>query len=235
MKKYKKTLLLSVVCIFVLTFASFFFYISDYYPADEVAISAMNRAPARVEDNLTIFEPDTAGDTGLIFYPGGKVEHTAYWPLLEQLRENGITCVLVEMPFNLAVFDANAADGVFELLPDIKNWYIGGHSLGGAMASSYASKHKERIHGLVLLGSYIYGDYPPADALTIYGSMDMVLDKSKITYSENIVEIKDGNHAQFGNYGFQKGDGTAKITSEEQQLQAVDAILNFIGKQKGQL
>jgi hypothetical protein len=68
----------------------------------------------------------------LIFYPGGKVQYEAYAPLLERLSENGIFCVLVHMPANLAVFDVNAADDIREMYPDIENWYIGGHSYFGS-------------------------------------------------------------------------------------------------------
>lgn len=95
------------------------------------------------------------------------------------------------------------------------------------MASSYASNHEEKVEGLILLGSYIYGDYPSSKSLTIYGSLNTSV-KDKITYSENIVEIEGGNHAQFGNYGVQKGDSVATITREEQQNITVEAIKKFV-------
>lgn len=40
--------------------------------------------------------------------------------------------------------------------------------------------------------------------------------------------IPGGNHAQFGNYGVQKGDGTASISAEEQQVQTALAISNMV-------
>ena len=131
------------------------------------------------------------------------------------------------MPFNMAIFDVNAADDVFERLPQISNWYIAGHSMGGAMASDYASKNPEKVSGLILMGAYIYGDYPPDKALTIYGTFNDNLEKN-IDYTENIVKIEGGNHAQFGNYGKQKGDPDATITAEEQQNITVGAICDFI-------
>ena len=79
---------------------------------------------------------------GFIFYPGGKVEYTAYAPLM---------CVLLKMPLNLAVLDVNAADSVFDMFPEISSWYIGGHSLGGSMAASYALENTDKLEGLVLL------------------------------------------------------------------------------------
>ncbi len=227
-KKWLKTTLISLCALVALLAAGFFVYVSDYYRADDIAVAVMTHdSGIRTEGNLTILTPSTPSDTALIFYPGAKVEATAYLPILEKLKQNGITAVLVKMPFNMAILDANAADKVFDKLPGIKNWYIGGHSLGGAMASSYASKNKDKVSGLILLGAYIYGDYPAEDALTVYGTFNSNLEKD-INYTENIVIIEGGNHAQFGNYGKQKGDPDATISSEEQQNIAVEAILQFI-------
>jgi hypothetical protein len=78
-----------------------------------------------------------------------------------------------------------------------------------------------------LLGAYIYGDYPEENALTIYGSFNTSV-AEKINYMENIVVIEGGNHAQFGNYGKQKGDPDATISREEQQDKAVEAIKEFL-------
>lgn len=230
LKKSVKITLISVILLLVLLTGAFFIYVSDYYRADNVAIAAIQgKDTMHVQDNLTILSPAKPSDTALIFYPGAKVEHTAYIPILEKLRLNGITCVLVKMPFNMAIFDPNAADKVFNELPDIKNWYIGGHSMGGAMASSYAANHKDKVKGLILLGAYIYGDVSPKNALTVYGTLNSNLEEH-INYTENVVIIEGGNHAQFGNYGEQKGDPPATISREEQQNIAVEAILNFIQK-----
>jgi hypothetical protein len=228
MKKRSKIILISILSIVLLLAGAFFVYVSDYYKADDTVLAVMKSDNTlRVQRNLTILSPDMPSDTALIFYPGAKVEHTAYIPILEKLRQNGITCVLIKMPFNMAIFDPNAADKVFGELPEIKNWYIGGHSMGGAMASSYAADHKDKVKGLILLGAYIYGDVSPRDALTVYGTLNANLEDN-INYTENIVIIEGGNHAQFGNYGEQRGDPPATISREEQQDIAVKAILDFI-------
>ena len=184
------------------------------------------------QDGLTVLSPSYPTDTGLIFYPGAKVEGTAYLPLLDQLRQTGLTCVLVEMPFHLAIFDADAAEDVMEQFPDIQHWYIAGHSLGGAMASQFAADHPDEIDGLILLGAYLYGDYPPEDTLTVYGSLNQSVE-DEIDYTENVVEIQGGNHAQFGNYGPQKGDAPATISAEEQQARTVEAVAEFIARRQG--
>ena len=159
------------------------------------------------------------------------MEASAYLPLLNQLRQTGLTCILVEMPFHLAIFDVNAAEDVMAQFPDIRHWYIAGHSMGGAMASQFASEHPDEVDGLILLGAYLYGDYPPADTLTVYGSLNQSVE-DKIDYTENVVEIAGGNHAQFGNYGPQEGDLPAAISAEEQQAQAVAAISDFIAQRQ---
>ena len=131
------------------------------------------------------------------------------------------------MPFHMAIFDSNAAQDVMEDFPEYSHWYIAGHSMGGAMASQFAASHPDEVDGLILLGAYIYGDYSPQNTLTIYGSLNQSVE-DKLDYTENVVEIQGGNHAQFGNYGPQKGDLPATISAEEQQNQTVDAIQTFL-------
>ncbi len=79
------------------------------------------------------------------------------------------------------------------------------------------------------MGAYLYGDFPAENALTIYGTFNTSV-AEKITYTENIAAIEGGNHAQFGNYGKQKGDSDAAISWEEQQNIAVEAIRDFLTK-----
>jgi hypothetical protein len=40
--------------------------------------------------------------------------------------------------------------------------------------------------------------------------------------------MQGGNHAQFGDYGFQPGDNQAKISRADQQQQVVDATVKFL-------
>ena len=216
-------LLLVAVCT-----GAFFWYVSDYYRAEDTALAVLVQGTGiTVQDNLTVLSPSYPTDTAIIFYPGAKVEAEAYLPLLDQIRQTGVTCLLVHMPFHMAIFDANAAEEVIDQFPEIEHWYMAGHSMGGAMASQFASQHPDEIEGLILLGAYIYGDYPDEKTLTVYGSLNQSVE-DHIDYTENIVEIEGGNHAQFGNYGPQKGDFPATISAEEQQAQTVAAIEQFM-------
>ena len=117
-----------------------------------------------------------------------------------------------------------------------EHWYIGGHSLGGAVAAIYASGHADQLDGVILLAAY---STHPLDeklgVLLIYGSKDQVLDREKYEEClENLpgtveeIVIQGGNHAQFGSYGEQKGDGRAMISPEEQIRETVRAILELI-------
>lgn len=210
---------------------AFAWYVSDYYRAEDTALEVLAQNNSiTVQDNLTVLSPSYPTDTALIFYPGAKVEAEAYLPLLDQIRQTGVTCILVHMPFNMAIFDWDAAEDILPRFPEIRHWYMAGHSMGGAMASQFASEHPEQLDGLILLGAYIYGDYPDDDALTVYGSLNQSVE-DHIDYTENIVEIQGGNHAQFGNYGPQKGDLPATISAQEQQEQTVAAIEDFISRQ----
>ena len=232
MPRYKKRLVAVgiVLLLLVILVGAFFWYVSDYYRADDVAMEVLAQdSTIEVQDNLTILSPTYPTDTALIFYPGAKVEAEAYLPLLDQIRQTGVTCILVHMPFYMAIFDADAAQKVIAQFPEYQHWYIAGHSMGGAMASKFASDHPEQVDGLILLGAYIYGDYPDEETLTIYGSLNQSVEEH-IDYTENIVEIEGGNHAQFGNYGPQRGDLPATISAEEQQKQTVEAIEAFLAQ-----
>ena len=232
-KKMKRRYIvpLTVVSIVIAAVLGFLSWTAFYYHADATAVSfAQNDSTLINEGSLTIL-PEEDSSTAVIFYPGAKVEAIAYLPILKQIREEAhVTCILVHMPLNLAFFNVNAADQIIEDFPDIKAWYLAGHSLGGAMASSYAAKHQDKLQGLILMGAYIYGDYPAEKALTIYGSLNTQVE-AKINYTENVVRIEGGNHAQFGNYGKQKGDADAVISAAQQQKEAVEAVVEFM-KQK---
>lgn len=226
MKKKEKIILLLLLLVLIIGVA-FTLYVNDYYHAETDALKVLDGENITVSKDCITLKGNS--DIGIIFYPGAKVEAESYLPILSKLRDRGFTTVLVKMPFNMAIFNVNAADKIIKDNSDIKYWYIAGHSMGGAMASSYAAKNQEKVEGLILLGSYIYGDYPEERALTIYGSLNQSVE-DKINYTKNIVEIEGGNHAQFGNYGFQKGDLEATISAVEQQDISVDAITTFINQ-----
>ncbi len=213
-----------------------FYYINDYYHADNAALKYINGTDdvsvIKTSNGLLLDGP--GNDTALIFYPGAKVEYTSYLPLLTQVSANGTDCFLVEMPFNLALLGENSADDIINRY-EYNNYVISGHSLGGVMAAQYVNETNNTA-ALILLGAYSTKQIDKP-VLSIYGSQDKVLNME--AYRENLplisrnlseVIVEGGNHAQIGDYGTQQGDGIAKITPQKQQNEIAEEIINFINK-----
>jgi len=236
----KRLWIILLAATLLLLVAACMMYLLDIYPADADAIDAFVAGRAvdgeTLSDGGIVYAPADA-KVGVIFYGGGKVEHTAYKPLAAALAEQGILCVIPKMPFHLAVFAIDAADGIPARYPDVQHWYIGGHSLGGSMAASYAAEQSDVFDGVILLGSYSATDLSDSslEVLSVYGSEDRVLNMEK--YTENTANLPEGFseivfdggcHAGFGMYGAQRGDGTPTLTAEEQILKTAAAIAEFV-------
>lgn len=235
---YKKLLCVLIVLAFIA--GAFVLYVEDYYRATTEAVTVMTQNSSikkeKLSDDTIVYMPENT-ECGFIFYPGGKVEYTAYLPLMEACASYGVACFILEMPFNLAVLDSSAAKGIQEKYPEIDNWYIGGHSLGGSMAATYISACEERFSGLVLLGAYSTSDISQSSikVLSIYGSEDGVMNREK--YEECKINLPDdftevvidgGCHAYFGMYGEQEGDGVPAISNKVQIEKTADIIAGFV-------
>lgn len=218
-------------------------YVADYYEADEAAIAAS--AEGVSDDGVEVrwlagesvaFVP-AVPKAGMVFYPGAKVQPEAYAPLMHRLAEQDILCVLVKPHFNLAILDVSAADGVIDQFPDIDRWLLAGHSMGGVAAAEYLAAHTGEFEGVVFLASYPAADLSLFDgyALSVYGSDDGVLNRASLDVARQKLPadarehvIEGGNHAYFGNYGEQSGDGAATISRDDQQAQTVREIASAV-------
>lgn len=242
MSKTKKKVLIaliSILAVIVLLLSAFFTYAGVYYHTDKEAVGAylsskQSVTETEIEGGYLAYS-NGENKAGIVFYPGGKVEYTAYSPLMCALAEKGFYCVLVKMPFNLAFLKPNAADKVLGA-NGVEHWYIAGHSLGGAFASQYAAKHADKLDGVILLASFSTNDLTNKDlkVLSIYGSEDRVLNfdsynKNKPNLPSDLQEfvIDGGCHSGFGMYGAQKGDGTPTISAAEQIELTADYIADF--------
>ncbi len=235
----KLKIALYIILALVIIIAGFsIWYLTDYSHADASVNAYLNGT-----DNVSVEKIDNGlfldgpgNESALIFYPGAKIEYTAYLPLFTELANDGVDCFIVEMPFNLAFFGLDSADSIVSNSNfTYDKWYISGHSLGGVVASYYVKNHSTDYDGLILLASYPAEDLNNVSVLSIYGSNDKVFnketyDKSKGLMDYNLTEyvINGGNHAQFASYGNQAGDGVATISSENQRKQTEKEILEFI-------
>lgn len=223
-------------------------YLNDGYQAGDYASSMVDGSgEITLPDNMSLtmaekffaFVPEEV-KAGFIFYPGGLVDHEAYAPLMRELASQGILAVDASMPLDLAVFGKGSAKNILKyyrnIYPDLE-WYMGGHSLGGVMAASYAADHEEELKGLVFLASYTTEDFSQSDLrmLSLLGSEDGVLKKdkyeeNKVNFSADFTEyvIEGGCHAGFGDYGVQKGDQEPSISSEEQMGIAAGQIADWM-------
>ena len=209
-------------------------FVTDYYHAGDTAKKALESDTVQVEKtSYGWFFDGPADDAVFVFYPGAKVEETAYAPLLHSLAENGIDVCLVKMPLHFAVLGMNAADSVFEQHSAEKR-YIGGHSLGGAVAANYAAEHE--LDGVILLAAYPTKEVEEP-MLMIYGSEDGVLNMDQVAAAAQYGTVKEvviagGNHAGFGDYGEQAGDHAAAITAGEQRQTARNAMTEWLAERE---
>ena len=241
MKKIFKFSLGIVLTIIVLGSAGFYIWSQQTYKASEEVASYIDLDDIQKEENWLVFEPDEKAKSGIILYPGAKVEPEAYSYYAQGLADKGYLVVVPKVNLNFALLDINQADLIIDEFTDITNWYVGGHSLGGVAAASYAYDHLEDIKGLILLGSY------PSDSsnfsetelpiLSLYAEFDGLTTTDKIAETKKLLssnttlyEIKGGNHAQFGMYGTQKGDGKATISVKEQQDELIEGTLKWLNQ-----
>jgi hypothetical protein len=194
--------------------------------------------------------------TGLVFYPGGLVDPHAYIQPLSRfaMTGKGHKVVIVKMPGNLAVLDGNKAAWIYDDFPDVQQWVIAGHSLGGVMACSAVEKYPDFFKGIVLMAAYPQSSTNLKDwsgsVLSLRGQFDGLVDSLKLASAAGFLPpqvwinrlsdfpkgtvpktvyftIPGANHGQFGNYGIQKGDGIATITHETQAEMVASLILEF--------
>jgi len=241
-KKIIKYLVIGFITIIIIGFLGMLVWSkTGTYPARMDALSALESTDrVRItQDKWIIFEPVQDTEIGLIFYPGGLVEPTAYAPILHQIAEEGVLVIITPMPLNLAIFNAGAANAVIDTYPQISTWIIAGHSLGGASAAIFTENNPKRIDAIALWDSY-----PPDSAdlsdntisgISIFSTMnnfpntENFNDKKHLLPADTLfIGIEGANHAQFGDYGPQKGDVVASMSLAEQHKQVAEIMLDFI-------
>ena len=249
MKKRVKIALIIIGVVILLGIIGFITWgLTPLGPTSEALAALESNANVTVEDkgNFIVFTPTSnIPITGFILYPGGHVDYRSYAPIAQEIASHGYRISIVRMPLSLAVFGIDRADEVISAYPDMRYWVIGGHSLGGSMAASYAKSHSDTVQGVVFWASYpaTSDDLSITDlkGLSTYGSNDQILDKATFNATLDLLPhgtimqvIEGGNHAQFGNYGLQPGDGTATISAADQQAQAARLTARLLRAVEGE-
>lgn len=229
-----KKIILVIAALVVVMIAGLWIYSMDSYePLENMheAIDQIDETYIRTEDfneiTFTVDQPKMH----ILFLPGGKVVPESYAYLAISLAIDGYNVTIAKPLFNLAILTPNYFN---RFLSETMDNVVIGHSLGGTVGSMISSSN-ELVSHVVFLASYPIDDVSDKEVLIITAENDLVLDSSKI--EENIgflgenhqnIEITGGNHAQFGWYGDQKGDGRATIDTITQQDLIITEILSFL-------
>ncbi|WP_181249628.1 alpha/beta hydrolase [Listeria seeligeri] len=229
----------SIIVLLGLMVWGYLYFNSEPSDVAENAANSTKTVDVLEENNILVFTPrKTDAGMSVILYPGAFIDGLSYAPLAKELASSGYKTYIVEMPLNLAVFGKNRAADIIDEAPDEK-FVFGGHSLGGVMSSRFAHDNEDEIQGVFFLASYPdeKGTLKNASfpAISITATNDKVLNKDSYNESKKylpkdttFVSIEGGNHAQFGSYGTQHGDGKATISGTEQTEQVANAMISWL-------
>ena len=243
MKKLWRFVILGTLAALVLGAAGFWVWAANPAMSEQQALDELHSTETVHFEEMNewlVFTPaHREPETGLIFYPGGRVDYRAYTPQIKAIAEAGFLVVVVPMPLNFAFLGVNRAADVIQAFPEMHYWAVGGHSLGGAMAAEFAKTNLTLVDGIVFWASY------PADSTDLTGAnlavasiyanndglatpQEIEESRSRLPDKATFIEIIGGNHAGFGWYGPQNGDGTLQISRSDQQIQVVTATIDFL-------
>jgi len=240
--RWLRWLLIAGGAVLVLAIAAFLVWALTPYRADETALEAMRSGGGVMVTEARegiVFMPDTDPTTALVLYPGGRVEAKAYAPLARLIAEEGYLVVIEPMPLNLAVFGIGRAQRALDAFPGIDAWAVGGHSLGGSMAAEFAARELDGISGLVFLASYPASSTDLSDAalsvLSLRGTNDGLVTEQAVKDAQLLlpprsesITIDGGNHAGFGSYGEQAGDGGSTLPAGVQAAISAEAVADLL-------
>ncbi|MGI9344010.1 MAG: alpha/beta hydrolase [Gammaproteobacteria bacterium] len=246
----KKALKIIAAIIVIVPLAAFGFLVYSTEarradPMDEALAALVSDDTIAVEiDDWIVMRPVTAEPTaGLILYPGANCDVRGYAKVLKEIAAAGYLVVAVAMPFDFSIFAPNSANAVRDAFPEISDWVIAGHSMGGAMAAQYAFDHQDDLAGLILWDSYPPGPSNLSDAqlpvvhihrATPEGRSSQVFaDKRHLIPTDSTwVPIPGANHMNFGSFigGGYDEEWDPKIERAEQHRQVVAATLDGLAR-----
>jgi dienelactone hydrolase len=186
---------------------------------------------------------ESAPSRGLLFFQGALIDPRAYAKILQPIAEAGYLVAILKAPFDLAIADIGGVSSVVDSHPDVEWWAIGGHSLGGVAAATFAAGSPRTTPALVLWASYPYSSLATVDGITVLSvsgtadglatPSDVEASKANLPADTTYVAVEGAVHSYFGDYGEQRGDGTPTISREEAQQQIVAATLQWLNSTAG--
>jgi hypothetical protein len=247
MKKILKIVAVIVVALPVLALG-WLVYSTDKNLASPTpeALTALASDDAVVVDDGDWLVMRPAGSTptaGFILYPGANCDIRGYAPLAREIASAGYLTIVVSMPFDFSIFAPDRADDVRAAFPEIQDWVIAGHSMGGAMAGRYAFHHADDLAGLILWDSYPPAANSLADStlpvLHVHRATTDGLPPQKFEDMRGVyptdsvwVPVPGGVHMYFGAFdgGGYVEQWTPKITRAEQHATVIAATLDGLDR-----
>ena len=226
-------------------------WIANSYRTQGVAREVLQSSPTVSVVNeaatLQFLPTQPRGATGLVFLCGAGVAAKAYAPLLRPLAEVGYLVVIVRLPYRIAPLESHkqaAVERVFRTTaeyPQVSQWVLAGHSLGGALACRSAQANPQAFAALALIGTTHPKEQDlsalPLSVTKVFASNDGVAARDRTLANKRFlpattkwVEIDGGNHSQFGHYGHQLFDGSAAISREVQQATTRSILLEALAE-----
>lgn len=244
----KKALKITVVVLVVLPLVTWAYLV---YNADtnravplESALTALQSDDqVLVENDKWVVMRPAAGtpNIGVILYPGAHCMVEGYSEIMKPVAAAGYLVVGVKMPFEFSIFAPNRADEVRDAFPEIEQWFISGHSMGGAMAGRYADLNQDSLAGLILLDAYPPAANSLADSslpvLHVHrarpdGTAPQKFEEMREVFPPDSVwaPVPGGNHMNFGAFlgGAYVEEWEPEISREAQHEIIVDAILGWL-------
>lgn len=214
--------------------------------APPAAASPAEQVPLAITQSRTVLRmrpADSEPTRGLVFFQGALVDPRAYAKILQPIAEAGYLVSILKAPFDLPIADIGGVRSEIDAHPEVQWWAIGGHSLGGVAAATFASGSPRTTPALLLWASYPFSSLASVNELTVLSvsgtadglttPADVEASKAKLPSDTTYVAIEGAVHSYFGDYGEQRGDGTPTISREDAQQQIVAATLQWLNTAAG--
>jgi len=218
------------------------------YPANEDGIEALESNFAmQVTDTPAFIRFDSqfvSKDVGLIIQPGAEVDPVAYARIARKIAGPGYTVVIDKTPSELVIAGVlpNMIPTIKAANPDVTEWALAGHSLGGVIAAKYIADNPQdtSIKGLALWAAFPDPSAPISyrtdlKVASIYGENDCLVPPATVLslawalpFNAAFVQLDGANHAQWGDYGDQVGDCEADVTTTVQKIRGKRATIENV-------